>query len=179
MKNVSVLLPGLILVLLLQGCVTQVSYPSASPKPATVKLGTFANVELLPVTVAEPFTSGQSNQKAAEQITERLMTRMTTVFPAMNAPEKKPGETLVIKPLIKEIRFVGRAARIWVGSFAGSSAILMEVTYLNKETGAVVARGEFYNHASGMVGGFILNAADLMMLDRIAAQVVNYSAENR
>jgi len=55
----------------------------------------------------------------------------------------------------------------------------MEVTYLNKETGAVVARGEFYNHASGMVGGFILNAADLMMLDRIAAQVVNYSAENR
>ncbi len=178
MKTI-VLVTGIIMAGLMQGCATNLSKPAAAPQPASVRLGTFANVELQPVTIAEPFSAAGANQKAARKINELLMNQMAYVFPGLNAAEKKNGGTLVIKPLIKEIKFIGGAARFWVGAMAGSSAVLMEVTYLEKETGAVVARGEFYDQASAYAGGYNMGATDNLMLNNIVSQIVNYSSANR
>jgi hypothetical protein len=170
---------GIVLAGLLQGCATNLTKPTATVQPATVRLGTFANVELEPATLAEPFAAAGANQKAAKKINELLNTQLACVFPGMNSAEKKSGKTLVVKPVIKEIKFIGGAARFWVGAMAGSSAVLMEVTYLEKETGNVLAKAEFYDEASAYAGSWNMGVSDNLMLNHVVTQIVNYSAANR
>jgi hypothetical protein len=45
------------------------------------------------------------------------------------------GSTLLIKTKISEMRIVSRGARIWVGVFAGSSYINIEVEFIDAESG--------------------------------------------
>ncbi len=164
---------------LMQGCATNLTKPAAAPKPASVRLGTFANIEVQQATIAEPFAAAAANQKAAKKINELLMNQMACVCPGMNSAEKKPGATLVIKPVIKEIKFIGGAARFWIGAMAGSSAVLMEVTYLEKETGNVLAKAEFYDQASAYAGAYNMGTTDNLMLNNIVTQIINYTSANR
>ncbi len=108
-----------------------------------------------------------------------LNTQMSYVFPLLNSKEKQEGKTLLIKPRIKEIKFIGGAARFWVGSMAGSSAVLMDVLYLDKESGETVAHAEFYDMASAFAGSYNMGATDNMMLKNIATQIINYTSANR
>ncbi len=170
---------GIVVAGLMQGCATNVTKPSAAPKPAVVRFGTFSNVVLEPVVFAEPFTAAGPNQTAAKKINELLMDQLARVFPDMNSAGKKVGNTLIIKPVIKDIRFVNKKARTYGGAMAGSSAILMEITYLEKETQAVVARVEFYDYASAFAGNISVGKSDIKMLSNIVTQIVNYSSANR
>jgi hypothetical protein len=179
MKKAIGLVAGIVIAGLMQGCATNLTKPAAAPQPASVRLGTFANVELEPAILAEPFAAAGANQKAAKKINELLNTQMAYVFPGMNSSEKKSGKTLVIKPVIKEIKFIGGAARFWAGAMAGSSAVLMEVTYLEKETGNVLAKVEFYDQASAYAGAWNMGVSDNLMLNHIVTQIVNYSTANR
>ena len=78
----------------------------------------------------------------------------------------------------KEIKFIGGFARFMVGGMAGSSAVLMKVTFLNSETGKVVAEPEFYRAANGMGGGYSMGATDNLMLDQIAQDIALYAKMN-
>ncbi len=179
MKKAVMLAVGIVMAGLMQGCATNLTKPSSAPQPVSARLGTFANVEMEPAMIAEPFAAAGANQKAAKKINELLNAQMAYVFPGMNSTEKKPGKTLVIKPVIKEIKFIGGAARFWVGAMAGSSAVLMEVSYLEKETGNVLAKVEFYDQASAYAGAYNMGVTDNLMLNHIVTQIVNYSTANR
>ena len=179
MKNVFTVTMGLIAVFLLSGCATNLTKPTGAPQPTTVRLGTFANVEMLPAPVLAPFDQSGANKKAAKKINEHLNTQMHYVFTMLNADEKQPGKTLLIKPRIKEIKFIGGAARFWAGAMAGSSAVLMDVTYLDKDSGEVLAQPEFYNQANAMGGSWSVGATDNQMLDNVVKQITSYSNANR
>lgn len=179
MKKLVMLVPVTVVTLLLQGCATTLTEPASAPQPATVRLGTFANVELEPVEISTEFAAHSANQKAAKKINELLHTQMTYVFPNLNSDEKQDGPTLVIKPLIKEIKFIGGAARFWLGAMAGSSAVLMQVDYVDKKTADVVAAPEFYNQASAFGGAYSMGASDNLMLDRVVDQIIKYTHSNR
>jgi len=179
MKKAVMLAVGIVMAGLMQGCATNVAKPSAAPQPASVRLGTFSNVVLEPVIIAEPFAASGPNQTAAKKINELLVDQMARVFPDMNSAEKKVGKTLIIKPVIKEITFINTKARTYGGAMAGNSAVLMEITYLEKETQTVVSRVEFYDFASAFAGNISVGKSDIRMLSNIVAQIVNYSSANR
>ncbi len=169
--------------ILLTGCVTKITKPAALPQPSTERFGTFDTVEFEKVSIAPKFAKSDANQKAAKKINEELMASLNNVFPGMTVadPAAKPtkGKMLVIRPVIKEIKFIGGGARFWLGAMAGSSAVLMQVSFVDKETGAVLANPEFYRAASAMGGGWSIGGTDNMMLTTIVQDITTYTSSNR
>src|SRR5690606_35710420 len=89
------------------------------------------------------------------------------------------ARTLQIEPYIKEIKFIGGAARFWAGAMAGSSAVLMGVTYRDSKTGEVIAAPEFLRVGNAYAGAWSMGASDNQMLETVAMDVVHYSTANR
>lgn len=175
---------GLVCVgVLVSGCATTISKPTAAPQPCKEKLGTFAAVEMEQVTLAPACAGADANQKAAKKINDLLTTSMKSIFPGIKVVEKAEGapaaKTLLIRPVIKEIKFIGGAARFWVGAMAGSSAVLMQVDYVNRNTGDVLASSQFYRAASAFGGGMSMGGSDNMMLSEIVQDITLYTISNR
>jgi hypothetical protein len=61
---------------------------------------------------------------------------------------------------------------------AGSSAVVMRVTYTDEDTGAVIASPDFYQHASAMGGAFSVGGSDNAMLVRVANLITTYTTDN-
>ncbi len=178
MKKLVLFAVSCLALISIQGCATRISQPAQPPQPAQEKFGNFENVVLKEVSIATPYASSGANKKAAKKINEQLKQRMSVILPNLNAAQKD-GRTLVIDPQIKEIKFIGGAARFWAGALAGSSAVLMEVTYMDQDTGTVLASPEFYSQAAAMAGGWSVGATDNLMLDRIVSEIGNYTSANR
>jgi len=168
---------------LLAGCATTITKPTAAPQPCRERLGTFETVEFEHVSLAPACAGAGANQKAAKKIDELLIASMGNVFPGMKVVDKASGaaagKTLVIRPVIKEIKFIGGAARFWVGAMAGSSAVLMQVDFINKGTEDILASTQFYRSANAWGGGMTMGGADNMMLSEIVQDVTTYSVSNR
>jgi len=168
-----------LLAVLLQGCATNLRQPASVPQPVTQKLSTFRTVQMKPVTISSAFADSEANQKAARKINENLFAEMKMVIPNLQEAKGIPSAgTLVITPVIEEIKFIGGFARFMVGAMAGSSAVLMKVTYADADTGKVVGAPEFYRAASAMAGGYSVGSSDNMMLTEIARDIANYTRLN-
>jgi hypothetical protein len=169
--------------MLVAGCATTITKPTAAPQPCKEKLGTFAAVEMEHVTLAPASAGAGANQKAAKKIDELLASSLRNIFPGMKvvdkAGEAPAAKTLVIRPQIKEIKFIGGAARFWVGAMAGSSAVLMQMDYVNKNTGDVLASAQFYRSANAFGGGMSMGGSDNMMLSEIVQDITTYTISNR
>ena len=114
------------------------------------------------------------------KIDEQLFDKMRLVFPGlMDAQGRSDGRTLLVEPYVKQIKFIGGAARFWVGAWAGSSAVLMKVTYTDRSTGEVLAETEFYRASNAMGGAYSMGATDNQMLEAVAQDIANYSLANR
>ena len=167
------------------GCATNIRKPAMSPAPTEVKLSTFKQCVMKPVTIAPAFSASSANQKACKRIETELFTQLAMALPGLEKAETgdaaapKGKRVLVIEPVIEEIKFIGGFARFMVGGMAGSSAVLMKVTFVNSETGKVVAEPEFYRAASGMGGGYSMGATDNLMLDQIARDIADYAKMNQ
>jgi len=170
---------------LMNGCATNLSKPTAAPQPAKAKLGGFSAVEMKTVGISEQFGTSEANQKARRKIDEVLFREMATVFSGLKRVEegsdftKSNVRTLQITPHIKEIKFISGGARFMVGAMAGSSAVLMQVTMRDSETGEVIADPEFYRDANAYSGGWSIGATDNKMLEDIARDIVQYSSMNK
>ena len=167
----------------LAGCVTKITKPAAAPQPSTERFGAFNTVVFENVSLAPKFREARANQKAAKKINEELIASLRNAFPEMKivdqATEPATDKTLVIRPVIKEIKFIGGGARFWVGAMAGSSAVLMQVTFVDQGTGAVLASPEFYRSANAMGGQWSFGASDNMMLTMIVQDIITYVVSNR
>jgi len=167
------------------GCATNLSKPAVAPVPASVKLGEFNRVEMKAVAISEKFAAADANQKAGKKIDKVLFTNMRMVFNDLIRIElgddfsQSGDRTLQITPLIKEIKFIGGGARFMVGAMAGSSAVLMQVTMRDSETGEVIAEPEFYRDANAYSGGWSMGATDNKMLEDIAKDIVQYCSMNK
>ncbi len=167
------------------GCATNLTKPSSLPKPSPVPFGTFENVEMKAVTISSDFSSSSANQKALKKIDEKLFEGMRLVFPKLKrieaGQEFSSGDekTLQITPHIKEIKFVSGATRFWVGSWAGSSAALMQVTFLDSSTGQTLSNPEFYQAANAFAGEWTIGGTDNAMLEEIARSVAYYATNNK
>ncbi len=169
--------------LFVTGCATNIRQPQSEPQPSTERFGTFDSVYYENVTIAPDFADATPNQRAANRINEEVIEGLNDVFSNMqvvdNAPESVDGKALVIRPKIVEIKFIGGAVRFWVGAMAGSSAVYMQVEYVDLQSGNVVANPEFYRAGSAHTGGMSMGATDNVMLTMIAQDIISYTSRNR
>jgi hypothetical protein len=165
---------------LAQGCATNLTKPEGPPQPTSVKLSTFQTVTLKKVEIAPEFASAGANQKAAKKINEVLVNNMRLAFPDLReAGEEDVRTGLLIEPLIQEIKFIGGAARFWVGAMAGSSAVLMKASFRDASTGELIGEPQFYRAANVYTGGWSMGSTDNRMLEDVAKDIVNYATLNR
>jgi hypothetical protein len=169
--------------LLVVGCVTQIRKPTSAPQPSSVKFGQYDAVTLMHVDIDPKLASSTANQEAVKKIDEHLVTKMHDVFRNLQDPEtsqpsaRANGRTLIISPYVSDIKFISGVARFFVGAAAGSSAVLMKVTYTDAETHRVIADPEFYEHVNA-IGNPGMGWADNLMLELIADDIVHYSKLN-
>lgn len=170
-------------VTLCAGCATNIRKPTSAPMPSRVKFSEFNAFVLKPIAIAPAFAEAAANKKAARKIDENLLEQMKVVFPGITrAVAETPSagaRTLIIEPRVEEIKFIGGAARFWVGAMAGSSAVLMQVKFIDQQSGDVVAEPEFYRVANSYSGGWSMGATDNLMLDEITRDIAQYAAYNR
>jgi hypothetical protein len=141
----------------------------------------FTAFELKPVTLAPRYANNDTNEKALVKIQENLSLVMEPTITNWNhvgAAKGAPPRTLVITPVVTEIKFIGGAARFWAGPAADSSAVVLRVTITEKETGRTIATPEFYSAAGAWSGSWTIGGTDNAMLGRIAAKVTDYLIKN-
>jgi hypothetical protein len=172
----------LIATLLLGACATQIQAPpTTSNPPPSEALNNFTAFEIKPVTLAPDYADSSANQAALAKIQKDLSKNMSTSLKIWNqAGANKTGEkrTLVIEPVVTEIKFVGGGARFFVGPLAGSSAVIMNAKLTEQETGKIIATPEFYATAGAWSGTWSAGTTDNLMLDHIADQFKDYLVTN-
>lgn len=145
-----------------------------NPAPSVAFNG-YSHFVLEEVTIAERFAAHSANQKALAKIREEMDLRIgATIKPWQQGKNK----TLVIKPHVKEIKFISGKARFWAGALAGKSFVLLTVDFVDQATGKVIASPEFYQHANAFGGAWSIGATDNNMLIRIAELTDEYVAAN-
>ncbi|AWI09005.1 hypothetical protein [Ereboglobus luteus] len=167
-------------VIFLSGCATQIRPAATQNPPPTEIFNQFARFEMSPVTLAPAYADSDTNKKALRKIQEHVTSLSSPILNSWNhiGTQQPVGRTLSITPVITEIKFIGGAARFWVGAMAGSSAVVMRVTFTEKETGNVVATPEFYAVGNAMAGAWTVGGADNQMLSLIAGRMTDYMGRN-
>ena len=147
-----------------------------SNPPPKERLDAFDRYELRPLVVA----GKRSNAKAEESIKRNLDKEIGEWVKQKNAlPERNdPARLMRIEPQLDGVRLVSGAGRFWLGPFLGSSRVLLRLRLVDASTGDVVAEPEFYQHASGMSGGFTLGVMDKAMLVRVTKLASAYLEAN-
>ncbi|MFT5703572.1 MAG: hypothetical protein ACI9TO_000944 [Rickettsiales bacterium] len=183
MKNIRTVLALAVAILMLSNCATNITQPKSAPEAPKVKFSEFKNVEMKEVEIDPKFASHNANKKALKKIDENLSKELKEVFPNYKKIHldqefsKNKTRTLQITPYVKEIKFIGTGARIWVGAWAGNSAVLMQVSFVDSSTGEIIANPEFYRSASVFNGPF--GVADRMMLVYISQNIKDYISRNK
>jgi hypothetical protein len=174
MKKLTILA----VLILLTGCATTDIKPSAlSNPPPSKSFNQYADYTLDPIILAPAYADYDANKAAAKKIQENLDMRVNALIAEWKkTPNASATGTLEIRPTIKQVKFVNNTARFWSGKLAGSSAVVLILEIKEKETGAVIATPEFYNHAMG--NGFSLGYNDNMMLVHVTEQVETYLKDN-
>lgn len=157
--------------LLLAGCVTHIQPTVSFNPPPKRALADFEQFEVRRITAAP----GVGEEAAMAKIQQNLDQKLGPLVGRWTKPE---GDTLVIEPMVQELKFVGGGARFFAGSLAGSSAVRMTVRLTDKATGEVIAEPEFYQRAQAVGGAWSVGGTDNAMLVRITSVVQDYLASN-
>jgi hypothetical protein len=102
-------------------------------------------------------------------------------IPALTAGWEKPDQnsrTLIIEPSLVDLKFVDGASRFFAGSFAGSSAVVMKLQLVDKETNQLIGDPEFFQRAAAMGGAWSVGGTDNGMLSRIVSISADYLRNN-
>ena len=182
MKNTRCLSPLILLVaaLFLDGCVTHIATDVTQNPAPPEKFSAFTSFEMTKVTLAAPYAGEGSNDKALLKVQENVSHKIDAVMAAWNATGASitPRRTLLIEPVITEMKFINGNARFWVGPLAGSSAVILHVKITEKETGKVIATPVFFSRAEAWGGTFTIGSTDNLMLVRIAGRLTDYLVAN-
>jgi hypothetical protein len=159
---------------------TKIAPPPSTTNPApAAKFSDFKTIDMRPIVIAPEFAAADANQKATRKIQEIVDANLSGVIASWNSTEHGATRgTLVIEPLITRIKFIGGGARFMVGAMAGNSAVSMEISFKEAETGQEIAKPVIYQRANAMVGSMSVGGADNAMLNRVAQMMTDYIKSN-
>jgi hypothetical protein len=175
-----VFLPLVAAAALFGGCATHITTDLTQNPPPAEKFAGFTRFELAKVALVPPYAGQEANERALVKIQENVSFKADPLLQGWNAARVTvvPVRTLVLTPVVTEIKFINGTARVWAGPFAGSSAVILNVTITEKETGKVIATPTFYAHAAAMGGTWTFGVTDNLMLVRIASRFTDYLVAN-
>jgi hypothetical protein len=150
-----------------------------NPTPAA-PLNTYATYELRPLTLMKPYAGQGANEKAAAKIREHIDAHLVPILTAWSTAGTAAGKsgTLVVEPVIEQIKFIGGATRFWAGAMAGSSYVVMRLKISDSASGNVIAEPEFFQRAAAMSGAWTVGGQDNDMLQRIVTVATAYLTAN-
>lgn len=158
---------------LLHGCATKIK-ASALTNPAPIEaFSHYGRIDVKPVVFASGY---KGNQAALAKIAENFVHDLGPSIQKWNSMPVN-GRTLTVEPVVEQISFKSGAKRVFLGPLAGSSGVLMRVTFRDQD-GKVVANPQFFQRAGAMSGGFTLGVQDNLMLTRVAKLASNYTVSN-
>ncbi|HEX2861265.1 MAG TPA: hypothetical protein VHN79_06480 [Lacunisphaera sp.] len=180
MRFSRIILPPLLLTALLAGCVTRINTDVIQNPPPAEKFSAFNRFEMAKVELVPPYAGQEANERALLKIQENLSYKGDPLLQGWNdaGRDAAVARTLVITPVVTEIKFIGGGARTFAGAFAGSSAVILKVTITEKETGRILATPLFYARAAAMGGAWTFGATDNLMLVRVAGRLTDYLSAN-
>jgi hypothetical protein len=170
----------LLAVLLLSGCVTRITTDITQNPPPEEKFSGFTRFELAKIELVPPYAGQEANERALVKIQENVSLKADPLVKGWieAGASSAIARTLVITPVVTEIKFIGGGTRFWVGAMAGSSAVILKVTITEKETGKIVATPMFYARAAAMGGAWTFGSTDNLMLVRVAGRFTDYLSAN-
>lgn len=168
--------------LLLGGCATTYINPTATqnPPPAAA-FGSFDTIELATLTLNPDYQGQDANTRATSKIETELKLRLDPLIAAWNQDAANRETTrgrLLIEPHVRDIKFISGGVRFWAGAMAGSSAVIIDVIFRDADSGEVIAKPEFYQHANAYAGAWTIGTMDNAMLIRIAELIAEYTRNN-
>jgi hypothetical protein len=158
---------------LVQGCATKIKASSThNPAPATA-FSSYGRIDIKPVAYKEGY---KGNPAALAKIAANLEKDLA---PSLQQWNSRPanGRTLTVEPIVEEMSFKSTTKRVFLGPLAGSSGVLMRVTFRD-QSGKVIANPEFFQRSNAMSGGFTLGVNDNLMLTRVAKLASGYMIAN-
>jgi hypothetical protein len=173
-KHQTVLLASaLVSVALLQGCATNIKASSTVNPPPAKAFSAYSRIEVKPVVFKEGYKGDYAGlAKIDENFKKDLAPRL-----AQWNSRAADGNTLVVEPVVEELSFKHGAKRVLLGPLAGSSGVLMRVTFRDN-TGKVIATPEFFQRTAAFSGGYTFGINDNMMLTRVANLASGYVVAN-
>ena len=158
---------------LISGCATKIKASSSlNPAPATA-FSTYGRIDVKPVAYAPGY---KGNPAALGKIAANIDKDLAPSLAQWNSRPAN-GRTLTVEPIVEEMSFKSTTKRVFLGPLAGSSGVLMRVTFRDN-TGKVIATPEFFQRANAMSGGFTLGVQDNLMLTRVAKLASTYVIDN-
>ncbi|MDB5854492.1 MAG: hypothetical protein JWR22_2533 [Herminiimonas sp.] len=180
MKSRHVVIPLFAAIVLTAACTTNVKKPTADQNPPPSEaFSKFGRFELKPINTVEGCDKQHGADVALRAIQDRMTDRLGGVIATWNKKSAPAGSRkLIVEPICSDAKLVGTSARIWGGAFAGSSAIVLKVRYVDAATGKTIAEPVFYQRASAMGAAWTFGATDRDMLKRIVDLVTDYAVGN-
>ena len=176
MKNTRRILlaaAALVALPLIHGCATKIKASSShNPAPATA-FSSYGRIDVKPVAYAPGY---KGNPAALGKIAANLDKDLAPSLAQWNSRPDN-GRTLTVEPIVEEMSFKSTTKRVFLGPLAGSSGVLMRVTFRDN-TGKVIAAPEFFQRANAMSGGFTLGVQDNRMLTRVSRLASSYVIAN-
>ena len=176
-KSLSVVFACLAIV----GCATQVTETPTTAIKAKQPLSNYPVILLSNAVIKAPYAGQGANEKAVKKVNEVMLQRLQGLFENVQRTTDANANTsnaLLIKPLVKQVKFIGGGARFFAGAAAGSSVIVMDVEFIDANTGDVVARTGTYRKANAYAGSWTIGAADNQMLKDAAQDIVDFARAN-
>lgn len=158
---------------MLQGCATRIKASSTDNPAPAVAFNTYSRIEVKPVVFKQGY---KGDYAGLAKIDENLKKDLAPKLEQWNQRSSN-GRTLVIEPVVEEMSFKRVATRVFLGPLAGSSGVLMSVTFRDN-TGKVIATPQFFQRTAAFSGGFTLGVQDNMMLTRVANLASGYIISN-
>lgn len=158
---------------LLNACATKIKASSLTNPAPTEAFSHYGRIDVKPVVFAAGY---KGNPAALAKIAENFTKELGPSVAKWNSAPAN-GRTLTVEPIVEQISFKSGAKRVFFGPFAGSSGVLMRVTFRDA-SGKVVAAPQFFQRAGAMSGGFTLGVQDNLMLTRVAKLASSYTIAN-
>lgn len=174
--------------LLIGACATQVVETPSDIQRSSIPLGEFKRIILVEAELASIYAGQSANEKAAKKINEILASETRKnldnveqvsleEFKAIDLSSVESKDVLVIKPLIKQIKFIGGAARFWAGAMAGSSVVIMDTVFIDGASNEQIGITGSYRKAGAYTDVYGISSNG--MLSEVSQDVGMYIAVNK
>lgn len=178
MKKIIIATTFLAVSALMGGCATKIKASSNTNPPPAEKFSNFSRIEIRPAKLSAEMAGHSANQRALIKIQENLDLNLKTYLQQWNSGKNDNGRTLVVEPIVEQIKFISAGARVFAGPIAGSSAVVMKMKITEGQTNKVIAHPEFFQRAEAWSGAFTLGVHDNLMLTRTARIASDYLINN-